>query len=149
MTTCCTRPPRFRVICPARFFRAGALRGLRVASPRLYARNSSEHSGLLRERTMVGFEDVNDESERPCRLPSTGNTPAVGETIAMDQHYTPAELSKFWHYSQNTIRRIFAEEPGVLKITAASPSRNPRRRRMVQLRIPARVAMRVHARLSK
>jgi hypothetical protein len=86
--------------------------------------------------------------ERPCRVPSTQHENSVGETIATDQHYTPAELSKVWHYSPNTVRRIFEDEPGVLKVTAAAPSHSPRRRRMVQMRIPARVAMRVHARLS-
>jgi hypothetical protein len=42
----------------------------------------------------------------------------VGDTIAQDRHYTPAELSKTWHLSPNTIRRLFSDEPGVLKITA-------------------------------
>jgi hypothetical protein len=73
----------------------------------------------------------------------------VGETIAQDRHYTPAELSKMWHLSPNTIRRLFSEEAGVLKITAGPPSpRKARKRRLVQLRIPVRVAMRVHAHLT-
>ena len=88
------------------------------------------------------------EVDRPCRVPATQWKDSVGETIATDQHYTPTELGKLWHLSANTIRRLFEEEPGVLTFGAASPSRSPRRRRMVQMRIPARVAIRVHARLS-
>jgi hypothetical protein len=100
---------------------------------------------------MVDLDEMNDgEDARSCRLPATRNTASVGETIAADQHYTPAELGRVWHCSPNTIRRHFQDEPGVLKITAGpAPARNTRRRRMVQLRIPARVAIRVHARLSK
>jgi hypothetical protein len=77
-------------------------------------------------------------------------TPAVGETIVDDKHYTVAELAERWHVSPNTVRRLMADEPGVLKFTAAPEKRcrSPRRRHMTQLRIPARVAMRVHARLS-
>jgi hypothetical protein len=88
------------------------------------------------------------EVKRPCRVPATQCKDSVGETIATDQHYTPAELGKVWHCSPNTIRRLFEDEAGVLTYTAAAPSRSPRRRRMVQMRIPARVAIRVHARLS-
>ncbi len=88
------------------------------------------------------------EVDRPCRVPLTLGENSVGETIATDQHYTPAELGKVWHCSANTIRRLFEDEAGVLMFTAAAPSRSPRRRRMVQMRIPARIAIRVHARLS-
>lgn len=86
--------------------------------------------------------------ERQCRVPALQFENSVGETNALDQHYTPAELGKVWHWSPNTVRRVFQDEPGVLMITAAAPSHSPRRRRMVQMRIPARIAMRVHARLS-
>jgi AraC-like DNA-binding protein len=74
---------------------------------------------------------------------------SVGQTISEDQHYTPAELAAKWHFSPNTIRRLFEDEAGVMKLTAGPRStRNVRRRHMVQLRIPARVALRVHARLA-
>ena len=82
-------------------------------------------------------------ANRPCLS-------AIGETIADDKHYTVAELAERWHVSPNTVRRLMADEPGVLKFTAAPERRcrSPRRRHMTQLRIPARVAQRVHARLS-
>lgn len=76
--------------------------------------------------------------------------PAVGETISEDKHLTVAELAERWHVSSNTVRRIFEQEEGVLKFGATEERRcrSPRRRRMTQLRIPMRVAQRVHARLS-
>jgi len=72
-----------------------------------------------------------------------------GRNIAQDQHYTVAELAKRWHLSPNTVRRLFANEPGVIKLTIGPLLRNRRTRRLVSLRIPERVALRVHARLSE
>jgi len=92
---------------------------------------------------------VSDEPmNRPCR--TFGTAQSLGNTIATDKHYTPSELGRIWHLSPNTVRRLVEDEPGVMKITASPvPLRNTRKRRMVQLRIPERVAMRVHARLSE
>jgi hypothetical protein len=96
--------------------------------------------------------ELNASGHRPCRTYPQHHQPSpegVGATIAEDKHYTPSELSKIWHLSPNTIRRLFSDEAGVLKITAGPPSaRKARLRRLVQLRIPVRVAMRVHARLA-
>ncbi len=83
--------------------------------------------------------------ERPCR---TYADDASTDSIVDDRHYTVAELAERWHLSPNTVRRLVAAEPGVLKITAAKRCRSPRRRHFVHLRIPARVAERVHASLS-
>lgn len=96
--------------------------------------------------------EIDVGGHRPCRsYPRTHPSAAdgMGDTIAEDKHYTPSELSKMWHLSPNTVRRLFSDEAGVLKITAGPPSaRKARLRRLVQLRIPVRVAMRVHARLA-
>jgi hypothetical protein len=90
----------------------------------------------------------NEPINRPCR--TFGNAQSLGDSIATDKHYTPSELGRIWHLSPNTVRRLVQDEPGVMKITAGPPPlRNTRKRRMVQLRIPERVAMRVHARLSE
>jgi hypothetical protein len=97
--------------------------------------------------TTSSTADAHFYRERQCRVPALQLENSIGETIALDQHFTPGELGKVWHWSANTVRRVFKDEPGVLIITAAAPSYSPRRR-MVQMRIPARVAMRVHTRLS-
>jgi hypothetical protein len=64
--------------------------------------------------------------------------------IALERHYTVSELSKLWFFSENTIRRLFSREPGVIKI-ARQPTRV--KRGYTSLRIPERIAQRVHQRL--
>jgi hypothetical protein len=36
--------------------------------------------------------------------------------VALEKHYSVPELAKIWFLSENTVRRIFLEEPGVLKL---------------------------------
>jgi len=63
---------------------------------------------------------------------------------ALERHYSVSELSKLWFFSENTIRRLFSREPGVIKI-ARQPTRV--KRGYTSLRIPERIAQRVHRRL--
>lgn len=70
-----------------------------------------------------------------------------GTSIAHDQHYTVSELAKRWHLSPNTVRRLVVDEPGVVRLTVGPLLRNRRKRHLVSLRIPERVALRVHAKL--
>jgi hypothetical protein len=54
--------------------------------------------------------------------------------------YTPGQLAKLWQLSEQSIRRLFQDEPGVFILGAS----NPRGRRgYTTLRIPAAVAQRV------
>ena len=62
-----------------------------------------------------------------------------------DKHFKPEELAEAWGVSTETIRSIFREEPGVLKI-GKTGSRY--KRGYITLRIPEEVAERVHQRLS-
>jgi hypothetical protein len=75
----------------------------------------------------------------PQERPQNGFT-----AIAMERHYTVAELSKLWFFSENTIRRLFSREPGVIKIARQSTRV---KRGYTSLRIPERIAQRVHQRL--
>jgi hypothetical protein len=62
-----------------------------------------------------------------------------------EHHFSPTELAKYWDVSPETIRIIFRNEPGVLRI----PSRRAgKQRAYVTLKIPQSVAERVHRRLS-
>jgi len=61
--------------------------------------------------------------------------------VMAEKHYTPLELAELWGVDVETIRNIFREEPGVLKISNASKLRTT-------LRIPHEVAERVHRRLA-
>jgi hypothetical protein len=63
----------------------------------------------------------------------------------VEKHFTPQELADAWDVSIDVIRRIFRDEPGVLKIG----DKNPRHKRQyLTLRIPQEVAQRVHQRLA-
>ncbi|GGH00126.1 hypothetical protein [Silvibacterium dinghuense] len=63
---------------------------------------------------------------------------------AIERHYTVAQLSKLWLFSESTIRRLFIKEPGVIKISH-QPTR--KRRGYTSMRIPERIAQRVHRRM--
>jgi hypothetical protein len=66
--------------------------------------------------------------------------------VMMDEkHYTPSELADLWGVSVQTVRELFKNEDGVLKI-GSDGTRN--RRAYRTLRIPYSVAERVHTKLS-
>lgn len=64
--------------------------------------------------------------------------------IALEKHYFVWELAQLWGISERTIRRIFANEPGVVK-WGREESRF--KRAYTTLRIPDSVVKRVHRRL--
>ena len=64
-----------------------------------------------------------------------------------ERHFTPQELAELWGFEQTTIRRMFCDEPGVLKI-GRQVGRNGKRPH-VSLRIPASVAKRVYERKTR
>jgi hypothetical protein len=66
--------------------------------------------------------------------------------LMKDKHYSPDELATLWGVSVDSIRRIFRDEPGVLKMGEKSPKH---KRQYLTLRIPESVAERVHTRLSE
>ena len=75
------------------------------------------------------------------------NTAVKSEPLIFERHYTPKELAGLWALDDTTIRRLFYDEPGVLKIGKAN--RRDGKRDYVSLRIPASVAQRVHSRRSR
>jgi len=65
---------------------------------------------------------------------------------AFERHFTPAELAEIWSLDVSTIRRMFIDMPGVLKVGES----NPRGKRgYVTLRIPVSVAERVYRERSR
>jgi methylphosphotriester-DNA--protein-cysteine methyltransferase len=69
----------------------------------------------------------------------------VGLIKPDEKHYQPSELAEAWGVSVQTVREIFKEESGVLKIGRDGTRL---RRGYKTLRIPESVAQRVHERLS-
>jgi hypothetical protein len=65
--------------------------------------------------------------------------------VVDEKHFSPADLAEAWGISTETVRQIFREEPGVLRLGSNGGKHT---RSYVTLRIPQSVAVRVHARLS-
>lgn len=67
------------------------------------------------------------------------------ESTCEERHYSVNELAILWNLSKQTIRRLFQDEPDVVRIG----ENDARKRAYVTLRIPESVVRRVHQRLSK
>jgi hypothetical protein len=61
------------------------------------------------------------------------------------KHFRVRELAESWELSDDTVRKVFEAEPGVLHI--GSEHSTGHKRRYCSLRIPASVAERVYRRL--
>jgi hypothetical protein len=59
----------------------------------------------------------------------------------LERHFTPKEIAEIWRIDENTVRRIFQDEPGVLRLGNLSKRG---KRAYVTLRIPAAVLERVY-----
>ena len=81
------------------------------------------------------------EPEKPCEsaVPDSGRP-----DLSTEKHYSVGELAWLWGLSENTIRRMFENEPGVL-LWRSRETRS--KRAYTTLRIPESVALRIHRRL--
>jgi hypothetical protein len=59
---------------------------------------------------------------------------------AVEQHFTPAQVAQQWGVSTRTVRRLFANTPGVLKLGTKG--------KHISLRIPARLLKAYYTKLS-
>jgi hypothetical protein len=62
-----------------------------------------------------------------------------------ERHWSVAEIAAAWNLSEDSVRRLFANEPGVLVIGRRIRGS---KRRYTTLRIPQSVVERVHSRYS-
>jgi transcriptional regulator GlxA family with amidase domain len=77
---------------------------------------------------------------------SSGSTGGVGvQETTFERHYAVDELAELWGMSDDFVRRLFLNEPGVVVFFKYRPGRRTYR----TLRIPESVAERVHRRLRK
>lgn len=65
---------------------------------------------------------------------------------AIERHFTVLEVSDLWQLHPDTVRKLFRDQPGVLKI--GSKERRGKQG-YVTLRIPESVLARVHAERTK
>lgn len=66
-------------------------------------------------------------------------------TTAFEPYFTVADIAALWKLSEDTVRRLFQHEPGVVAISQPC---HRGKRRYITLRIPASVLERVRLRLS-
>lgn len=64
------------------------------------------------------------------------------DSVVTEKHFSVQELAAHWGLGEKTIRNMFWDEPGVLKVKGESG-------RYVTLRIPVSVAQRVHQKASR
>lgn len=65
---------------------------------------------------------------------------------AMERHYSIQEIAELWNISEDTARRMFENEPGVVQVGQARM--NGKRRAYRTFRVPESVLERVHRRCS-
>lgn len=85
---------------------------------------------------MRTLTQLRDRSGEKC-------VPITDASTAFGRQFTPTELAEIWKFDQTTIRRMFQDEPGVMKVGKAN--RHDGKRTYVTLRIPEAVALRVYA----
>jgi hypothetical protein len=66
--------------------------------------------------------------------------------VALERHLSVSEVASQWNVSRDTVRRVFQDLPGVLKI---GHSETKHKRKYVTLRIPERIVKAEHASLTK
>jgi hypothetical protein len=69
------------------------------------------------------------------------------EASEFARHYSFPEIASMWRLSQNTVRRLFQGEPGVLWISSSRTGRGKRSGYKTG-RVPEPVLLRVHRRIS-
>ena len=63
---------------------------------------------------------------------------------ALEKHYTVVEIAELWQFSPDTVRALFRNRPGVLKVgTGETRHKRP----YLSLRIPESILQQVHAEL--
>ncbi|MGB2590958.1 MAG: hypothetical protein WAJ96_09935 [Candidatus Acidiferrum sp.] len=65
---------------------------------------------------------------------------------ALEKHYTVTEIAKLWQFSIDTIRALFRNRPGVLKVGTGETRK---KRAYISIRIPESILQQVHAELRK
>jgi hypothetical protein len=63
------------------------------------------------------------------------------EVSPFERHYAPKDLAELWQLDESTVRRLFQDEPGVLKIGQTG---RRTKRDYVTLRIPESTAARFY-----
>jgi hypothetical protein len=108
--------------------------------PSFRAAGLAEWSSIL-----LGVSDPTTRLNASSAKPNIVPKPSDSARVSTERHYSPAEIAELWGLSQDSVRRLFKEEPGVLLM---APRKRRGKRAYVTLRIPESVVERVHRNLS-
>lgn len=86
------------------------------------------------------IRDLRSDQQEPAE-----NT--IGRRLAEEKYYTPQELASIWRFSPATIRKLFRNEAGVLKLQGVGSACG--KRSYTTFSIPESVALRVRERLTQ
>jgi hypothetical protein len=107
--------------------------------------DSSLTDAVAELKSSKKFREWNPSYSTPSpRTPGIERSAIMKEVV--EKHFTPDELAELWGVSVDSIRRLFRDESGVLKMGDKNPKH---KRQYLTLRIPESVAERVHTRLSE
>jgi hypothetical protein len=84
-------------------------------------------------------------------MPDAAKDATPHEAVSRETYYTVKEIAELWKLSDNAVKKLFFDEPGVLKFGSASRLMGGRqkkyKRQWFMLRIPESVFERVRDRL--
>jgi hypothetical protein len=114
-------------------------------TPRLPV-SSQNRSFRAPEKILASMRELVHEPElgpliKWARLWRAGGVYLMG---ALEKHYTVTEIAELWHFSPDTVRALFRNRPGVLKIGTGETLH---KRAYISLRIPESILQQVHAEL--
>jgi hypothetical protein len=66
--------------------------------------------------------------------------------IAFEKHYFVKDIAELWGFSNDVVRRIFENEPGVIRVGRPE---GLHRRKYFSIRVPESVMRRVHRKISE
>ena len=103
-------------------------------------RTKTKINAMKRPADLVAAQEKM-RSKHEGRTTTTAPQPFLPPTdSAVEQHFTPAQVAQQWGVSTRTVRRLFANTPGVLKLGTKG--------KHVSLRIPGRLLKAHYTKLS-
>lgn len=66
------------------------------------------------------------------------------QPVALEKHYSVQEVAEMWGLSEHSIRRMFEDVPGVLKLCHPGLLRRSKQKPKTTLRIPASLVQLTH-----
>jgi len=120
--------------------------GARVSSPEHW-KFDTDAIADIRHQVRLAAKPANGGSRTDSREPRVNGARTTANTTTSAEFYSVADVAAMWKLSPDTIRRLFADEPGVITLGDGRASRG--RRKRITLRIPKEILERVKRKRAK